>query len=105
LRLTAERALTAHHEAGALTKEPRGLVQAMAPVLLAQPGGAGHRRQLLISWSHRGRLRSGAAFAMLAGVAKIPASSGRVVRYRLNRGGDRQLNRALHTMQRSRRRR
>jgi transposase len=42
---------------------------------------------------------------MLAGVAKIPASSGRVVRYRLNRGGDRQLNRALHTMQRSRRRR
>lgn len=35
---------------------------------------------------------------MLAGVAPIPASSGRVVRHRLNRGGDRQLNRALHTI-------
>ena len=54
--------------------------------------------QLLISWSHPGRLRSEAAFAMLAGVAPIPASSGRVVRYRLRRGGDRQLNRALHTI-------
>jgi len=53
---------------------------------------------VLISWSHPGRLRSEAAFAMLAGVAPIPASSGRVVRHRLNRGGDRQLNRALHTI-------
>jgi transposase len=35
---------------------------------------------------------------MLAGVAPIPASSGQVVRFRLNRGGDRQLNRALHTI-------
>jgi Transposase IS116/IS110/IS902 family len=54
--------------------------------------------QLLISWSHPGRLRSEAAFAMLAGVAPIEASSGQVVRHRLNRGGDRQLNRALHTI-------
>ena len=35
---------------------------------------------------------------MLAGAAPIEASSGRVVRHRLNRGGDRQLNRALHTI-------
>ncbi len=35
---------------------------------------------------------------MLAGVAPLEASSGRVVRHRLNRGGDRQLNRALHTI-------
>jgi transposase len=35
---------------------------------------------------------------MLAGVAPIPASSGQVVRCRLNRGGDRLLNRALHTI-------
>jgi transposase len=54
--------------------------------------------QVLISWSHPGRLRSEAAFAMLAGAAPIEASSGRVVRHRLNRGGDRQLNRALHTI-------
>ena len=75
------------------------LVAAMAPVLLAQPGvGPVTAAQVLISWSHPGRLRSEAAFAMLAGAAPIPASSGRVVRHRLNRGGDRQLNRALHTI-------
>jgi transposase len=99
LRLTAQRALSAYAEAEALEKELRGLVKAIAPVLLAQPGvGPITAAQLLISWSHPGRLRSEAAFAMLAGVAPIEASSGRVVRHRLNRGGDRQLNRALHTI-------
>jgi transposase len=44
------------------------------------------------------RMRSEAAFAHLAGVAPIPASSGRVQRHRLNRGGDRQANNALHTI-------
>jgi len=44
------------------------------------------------------RFRSADAFAMLAGVAPIPASSGQVNRMRLNRGGNRQLNRALHTI-------
>ena len=43
-------------------------------------------------------MRSEAAFAQLAGVAPIEASSGTVVRHRLNRRGDRQLNRALHTI-------
>jgi transposase len=99
LRLTAERALAAHAEAKQLGKELRMLVAVMAPALLAQPGvGPITAAQVLISWSHPGRLRSEAAFAMLAGVAPIPASSGRVVRHRLNRGGDRQLNRALHTI-------
>jgi transposase len=71
----------------------------VAPALLAQPGvGPITAAQVLISWSHPGRLRSEAAFAMLGGVAPIPASSGQVIRYRLNRGGDRQLNRALHTI-------
>jgi transposase len=55
-------------------------------------------RGATISWSHPGRLRSEAAFAMLAGAAPIEASSGRVIRHRLNRGGDLQLNRALHTI-------
>lgn len=54
--------------------------------------------ELLVAWSHAGRLRSEAAFASLAGVAPIPASSGQVTRHRLNRGGDRQLNRALHVV-------
>ena len=53
---------------------------------------------MLVSWSHAGHLRSEAAFAALAGTNPIPASSGQVTRYRLNRGGDRQLNRALHTI-------
>jgi transposase len=52
--------------------------------------------QILISWSHRGRIRDEAAFARLAGCAPIPASSGQTVRYRLDRSGDRRLNRALH---------
>lgn len=54
---------------------------------------------VLCVWSHPGRIHSEAAFAMLAGVAPIPANSGQVTtRHRLNRYGDRQLNRALHTI-------
>jgi transposase len=53
---------------------------------------------VLISWSHPGRVPSEAAFARLAGAAPIPASSGQTIRSRLDRGGDRQLNRALHTI-------
>jgi transposase len=99
LRATAERALAAHAEATQLGKELGTLARVVAPALLAQPGvGPVTAAQVLISWSHPGRLRSEAAFAMLAGAAPIEASSGRVVRHRLNRGGDRQLNRALHTI-------
>lgn len=50
----------------------------------------------LTVWSHHGSVRSHAAFAALVGVSPIPASSGNTVRHRLNRGGDRTLNRALH---------
>ena len=50
----------------------------------------------LTVWSHHGRIRSEAAFASLAGVCPIPASSGNTQRHRLNRGGDRRLNKALH---------
>jgi len=60
--------------------------------------------QIALSWSHRGRLVSEAAFARLAGAAPIPASSGQRIRYRLDRGGDRQLNRALHQIILTRRR-
>ena len=71
----------------------------MAPWLLEVPGvGPLSAAQILVSWSHAGRFRSEAAFAALAGTNPIPASSGQVTRYRLNRGGDRQLNRALHTI-------
>ena len=79
--------------------ELTSLVRAVAPWLLEVPGvGPLSAAQVLISWSHAGRFRSEAAFAALAGANPIPASSGQVTRYRLNRGGDRQLNRALHTI-------
>ncbi|WP_425383339.1 transposase [Rhodococcus ruber] len=73
------------------------LVETFAPglqdVLGVDPVSGG---QLVASWSHHGRCRHKAAFAALAGVSPVPASSGRTHRHRLNRGGDRQLNRALH---------
>jgi transposase len=74
------------------------LVEEMAPGLIAaEPGvGALSAAQLLLSWPHAGRIRSEAAFAMLSGTAPVPVSSGRTDRHRLNRLGDRQLNRALH---------
>jgi hypothetical protein len=56
----------------------------------------------LTAWSHQGRVRSEAAFASLAGVNPIPASSGNTIRYRLNRGGDRTLSKALHLVALSR---
>jgi transposase len=99
LRSTARRALALEAEAADLESELEPLVRELAPALLAEPGvGVITAAQLLTSWSHRGRFRSEAAFASLAGAAPIPASSGQVVRHRLNRGGDRQLNRALHTI-------
>jgi len=99
LALTAQRALTARQDAKQLEGQLRQLVTAVAPALLGQPGiGPISAAQLLISWSHPGRFRSEAAFAMLAGAAPVQASSGQVVHHRLNRGGDRQLHRALHTI-------
>ena len=77
----------------------RGLVEAVAPHLLDQPGvGPVTAAQIYIAWSHPGRCRNEAAFARLAGVAPLEASSGQNTRHRLNRRGDRQLNRALHTI-------
>ena len=68
LALTAQRALAARADAKQLEAELRQLVMAVAPVLLAQPGiGPISAAQLLLSWSHPGRFRSEAAFAMLAG--------------------------------------
>jgi transposase len=88
LVLSAQRVLTARREAEQLEVELRQLVMVVAPALLAQPGiGPISAAQLLISWWHPGRFRSEAAFAMLAGAAPVPASSGQVVRHRLNRGG------------------
>jgi transposase len=99
LRTLARRVQAATIEAAELEQEIVATVRALAPALLAEPGiGPIVAAQLIVSWSHRGRLRSEACFARLAGVAPIPASSGQTTHHRLSRGGDRQLNRALHTI-------
>lgn len=76
------------------------LVRSMAPALLDEPGiGVLVAAQILVSWSHPGRCRDEAAFARLGGVAPLEATSGQTqTRHRLSRGGDRQQNRALHTV-------
>jgi transposase len=99
LRSLARRVQAATTEAAELEQEIAVHVRALAPALLDEPGvGPIVAAQLLVAWSHRGRLRSEACFARLAGVAPLPASSGQTTRHRLSRGGDRQLNRALHTI-------
>ena len=87
-------------EADDLERRLGPLVDDVAPHLLDELGvGYLTAAQILISWSHPGRCRNEAAFARLAGVAPIEATSGKTQdRHRLNRGGDRQLNRALHTI-------
>ena len=72
----------------------------MTPGLVTAEYGLGYlsAAQILLSWSHAGRIRSEQAFAMLSGTAPVPVSSGRTDRHRLNRLGDRQLNRAIHVI-------
>jgi transposase len=105
MRLLAVRIEALTHEQRELEAEIVSLVRELAPQLLAEPGvGPITAASILLAWSHKGRLRSEAAFARLAGAPPIPASSGKVVRHRLDRGGDRKLNRALHTIILTRRR-
>lgn len=67
-----------------------------APLLQEKGIRAISAAKCLAAWSHHGRIQTEAEFASLAGVNPIPASSGNTVRHRLNRGGDRSLNSALH---------
>lgn len=86
-------------------KQLRTLVQQACPGLLDLPGvGPVTAATLLTVWSHHGRIHNEAAFAALAGISPLPASSGRITRHRLNRGGDRTLNAAVHTIVTARRR-
>lgn len=80
--------------------ELRTLITHTAPGLLALPGvGTETAGQLLVTaGDNPDRLVSEASFAHLCAAAPVPASSGRTDRHRLNRGGDRQANRALHTI-------
>lgn len=105
LRLLARRIQLLTGEERALKREINSLVEHLAPRLLDEAGvGPISAAQIIAAWSHPGRLHSEAAFARLAGAPPIPASSGQTIRHRLDRGGDRQLNRALHTIIINRRR-
>ena len=89
---------------GALMIEARALEARIAGLVGAHPllelPGAGvlTTARLVAEAGDIARFRSADAFAMLAGVAPIPASSGQVQHHRLNRGGNRQLNRALYSI-------
>lgn len=75
------------------------LVDSLAPNLQHRTGvGPVTAAQILVAWSHPGRVRNDAAFAALAGTCPLPASSGQRTRHRLNRGGDRALNSAIHAI-------
>jgi transposase len=76
-----------------------GICQDLVPGLIDRRGiGPVSAAQAIVSFSHIGRCRSDAAYAKLAGSSPIEASSGQITRHRLNRGGDRALNKALHTI-------
>ncbi|WP_410575411.1 transposase [Amycolatopsis sp. cmx-4-61] len=99
LRALARRIRALEAEATDHEHAIRRIVRSWRPDLLDLRGvGPIVAAIVLTAWSHPGRCPSDAAFAMLAGAAPIPASSGKTVRYRLNRSGNRQLNRALHVI-------
>jgi len=85
-------------ETKTIRSQLRVLVQEMAPTLLELRGvGAETASMLLVAaGDNPHRIRPEAAWAHLCGVAPIPASSGKTIRHRLNRGGNRQANAALY---------
>ena len=100
LRSVARRYQQLSEELRELDGQLSRLVTEIAPALVAVNGvGVDTAATLLVAVGEDPRrLRSEAAFAHMCGVAPIPASSGKVVRYRLNRRGNRDANRALHVV-------
>ena len=89
----------------ALEHELERLVEAKSPALLELPGCAAlTAAKLIAETAGAERFDSAAKFARLAGVAPIPASSGNRSRHRLDRGGNRQLNSAIHRIAHTQRR-
>ena len=105
LRDLARGWLEASSRADAYEGEMAAILRAEFPSLLGAPGvGAVIAARIVVAaGSNPGRLGSEAAFSMLCGTSPIPASSGNTSgRHRLNRGGDRQANRAIHEIARAR---
>jgi len=99
----ATRILALDVEADANERALLQVVKDAAPTLLDLPGvGPINAAIVLTAWSHPGRVRDEAGFAKLGGVCPLEVSSGRRHEHRLNRTGDRQLNRALHSIAKTR---
>jgi transposase len=100
LRLLALRWLQLGGELKELNATLETLTEHVAPRLIARHGIGPQTAAtlLLTAGDNPHRLRSEAALAALCGVSPLEASSGRVIRHRLNRGGDRQANNALWTI-------
>ena len=98
LKSLARRYLELHDEIADLEVPMHALGDELAPDLLARPGvGYESAAQLIITaGDNPERLACEGSFAMLCGTAPLPASSGKTTRHRLNRGGDRAANSALH---------
>jgi transposase len=98
LRSTARRIEALDQEIVALDRELEPLVAVAAPRTVQLLGvSTGHAGQVLVTAGENiDRLRGEGSFSMLCGASPIPASSGKTSRHRLNYGGDRQANRALH---------
>lgn len=94
---------TIDHQLKTNEKHLRGFVTRHVPELLTLFGvGIINAAIIYTVWSHPGRIRTAAAFAAIAGTSPIPVHSGNTHAHRLNRGGDRRLNRALHSIMISR---
>ncbi|HXH78091.1 IS110 family transposase [Nocardioides sp.] len=99
----ATRIVQLHSELDANKTQLRQIVAAQAPVLLEIYGAGPINAAIVLSvWSHAGRIHHEAALARIAGVSPIEMASGGSSEHRLNRGGDRQLNRALHSIAKTR---
>jgi len=98
LKSLARRYLELHDEIADLDAMIAAIVNELAPNLVARNsiGHVGAAQLLLTAGGNPQRLRSEAGFAALCGVSPVPASSGKTARHRLNRGGDRGANSALH---------
>jgi transposase len=98
LRSVARRYEALSEEIAGLDMQLDRLVREVAPDLISLPAiGTDHAATLLlVAGDNPERLGSEASFASLCGVSPIEASSGKMVRHRLNRGGNRDANRALH---------
>lgn len=97
LRRLGQRAQQLTRELVLVDEELTRILDEIAPELRAEYGVGGFvGAQLIVSSGDPSRMRTEASFASLSGTSPLPASSGHHQRHRLNRGGDRQLNRALH---------